>query len=107
MLSKAPTANHLWDPENPDPASSSAPYRLYNIGNSQPVKLMDFISAIEKKTGKKAIMEMMPIQAGDVPKTWADTSGLKADYDYSPYTPIQTGINNFIDWYMDYYRVKA
>ncbi len=103
MLSKPPVANPLWNPENPDPASSSAPYRLYNIGNSQPVKLMDFISAIEKKTGKKAIMEMMPIQAGDVPKTWADTSDLKADYNYSPYTPIQEGIDRFIEWYSEYY----
>ncbi len=103
MLSKPPVANPQWNPENPDPASSSAPYRLYNIGNSQPVKLMDFISAIEKKTGKKAIMEMMPIQAGDVPKTWADTSDLKTDYNYSPYTPIQEGIDRFIEWYSEYY----
>ena len=105
MLSLAPTGNPSWNPENPDPASSSAPYRIYNIGNSQPVKLLDFISAIEKKTGKKAIMEMMPIQAGDVEKTWADTSGLKHDYNYSPYTPVQVGIDRFVDWYTEYYKL--
>jgi len=106
MLEVAPSSNQSWDPENPDPASSSAPYRLYNIGNSKPVKLMDFISAIEKKTGKHAIMKLMPIQAGDVPKTWADTSELKTDFDYAPYTPINVGIDRFIDWYSDYYKVS-
>jgi len=106
MIGKAPVSNPGWDPENPDPASSSAPYRLYNIGNSRPVKLMDFISAIEKRTGKKAIMEMLPIQPGDVPKTWADTSELMEDYGYAPYTSIQDGIDRFIDWYSEYYKVK-
>jgi UDP-glucuronate 4-epimerase len=105
MLSVAPAGNPFWNPEEPDPADSSAPYRIYNIGNSRPVKLLDFISAIEHKTGKKAIMHMKPIQAGDVEKTWADTSGLKADYDFSPDTPVQEGIDRFIDWYMDYYKV--
>jgi UDP-glucuronate 4-epimerase len=106
MLADSPKPNPAWNPEQPDPSSSSSPYRLYNIGNSQPVKLLDFISAIEKKTGKKAIMKMMPIQPGDVQKTWADTSELKADFNYSPFTPIQDGINRFIDWYLDYYKIK-
>jgi UDP-glucuronate 4-epimerase len=106
MVSSSPVANPLWNPEKPDPASSSAPFRLYNIGNSQPVKLMDFISAIEKKTGKKAIIQMKPIQPGDVEKTWADTSGLKADFDFSPHTPVQQGIDRFIEWYTDYYKIK-
>jgi UDP-glucuronate 4-epimerase len=105
MLTFSPVGNPSWNPEKPDPASSSAPYRIYNIGNSQPVKLLDFISAIERKTGKKAIMQMMPIQAGDVPKTWADTSGLKADFDFSPNTQVQEGIDKFIDWYTDYYKI--
>ncbi len=103
MLDVSPVSNPSWNPERPDPASSSAPYRLYNIGNSQPVKLMDFISAIEEKTGKKAIMQMKPIQAGDVPMTWADTSELKSDFNYSPYTPVQEGINRFVDWFIRYY----
>jgi UDP-glucuronate 4-epimerase len=105
MLSVPPSSNPLWDPLNPDPSSSSAPFRLYNIGNSHPVKLMDFISAIEKKTGKKAIIQMKPIQAGDVPITWADTSELKSDFNYVPYTPVQDGIDRFIEWYIDYYKL--
>lgn len=105
MLYLAPSENPLWNPENPDPASSSAPYRIYNIGNSKPVKLLDFIYAIEQKTGKKAIMNKMPIQPGDVEKTWADTSGLKADYNFSPNTPVQEGIDRFIDWYLEYYKI--
>jgi UDP-glucuronate 4-epimerase len=106
MIGKNPVSNSSWDPENPDPASSSAPYRIYNIGNSKPVQLMDFISAIEKRTGKKAIIDMLPIQPGDVPKTWADTSDLLTDYGYAPYTAIQDGIDRFIDWYAEYYKVK-
>jgi UDP-glucuronate 4-epimerase len=106
MLTLPPSGNPSWNPESPDPASSSAPYRIYNIGNSQPVKLLDFISAIERRTGKKAIMQMMPIQAGDVEKTWADTSGLREDYNYSPNTPVQQGIDRFIDWYTGYYKIK-
>lgn len=106
MIDVAPVSNTAWNPVNPDPASSSAPYRLYNIGNSKPVKLMDFISAIEKKLSKKAIMKMMPIQAGDVPKTWADTSELKKDFGYSPFTPVQEGIDKFIDWFTEYYKTE-
>jgi UDP-glucuronate 4-epimerase len=106
MIEFPPVSNTAWNPESPDPASSSAPYRLYNIGNSKPVKLMDFIYAIEKKLGKNAIMKMLPIQAGDVPKTWADTSELKTDFDYLPFTPIKEGIDKFIDWYTMYYITK-
>lgn len=84
---------------------SSAPSRLYNIGNGAPVRLMDFISAIEKRTGKKAEIRLMPMQPGDVEKTWADTRELKTDFDYSPYTPVQEGINRFIDWYEEYYGI--
>ncbi len=106
MISKAPVGSAAWNPENPDPASSSAPYRLYNIGNSKPVKLLDFISAIEKKTGRKAEMQLMPIQAGDVPKTWADTEDLQKDYNYLPSTTVPEGIDRFIEWYVDYYKVS-
>lgn len=80
-------------------------YRLYNIGNGKPVKLMDFIAAIENSTGKKAIKEMYPMQAGDVEKTWADTSKLKQDFNYTPNTPIQRGVNSFVSWYISYYSI--
>jgi UDP-glucuronate 4-epimerase len=106
MLTIAPSANSSWNPQNPDPASSLAPYRLYNIGNSKPVKLLDFISAIEKRTGKKAVMNMKPLQSGDVEKTWADTSGLKSEYDFSPKTTVQDGIDKFVEWYLEYYKVS-
>ena len=106
MLNKPVVSNQSWDPEKPDPASSSAPYRLYNIGNSKPVKLLDFISAIEKYTGKKAKMIMKPIQPGDVEKTWADVDELIKDYDYRPDTPIETGVRKFIEWYAGYYNIK-
>lgn len=104
MIPDIPVPNPDWDPENPDPARSAAPYRVFNIGNNQPVKLLDFIKAIEEKTGKSAIMNMEDIQPGDVEKTWADTSGLIRNYNYKPDTPIREGIGRFIEWYLDYYR---
>jgi UDP-glucuronate 4-epimerase len=88
-----------------DPAVSSAPYRLYNIGNSKPVRLMDFISAIEQHLGRKAIMNMIPIQPGEVEKTWADVSDLEKHFNYAPDTPISEGVKHFIEWYRSYYRV--
>jgi UDP-glucuronate 4-epimerase len=94
-----------WNGESPDPSYSSAPYKLHNIGNSSPVKLTSFIEAIEKALGKKARWKLMPMQAGDVEKTWADVSSLKRDYNYNPGTPVETGIKRFIDWYRDYYKV--
>ena len=105
MVPKPPVAGDDWDPMNPDPSASSAPYRIYNIGNSNPVKLIHFIETIEKSLGKKAIKEMMPIQPGDVEKTWADVSSLKKDYNYNPDTPVETGIQRFIDWYREYFKV--
>lgn len=88
-----------------DPAFSTAPYRLYNIGNSRPVKLMDFILAIEEELGKKAEINRIPIQPGEVEKTWADISDLARNFNYSPETHIRDGIKRFIEWYRDYYRV--
>ncbi len=88
-----------------DPAISSAPYRLYNIGNSKPVKLMDFISAIEEFLGKKAEMNMIPIQPGEVVKTWADVSDLENQFNYTPDTPIREGVRQFIEWYRSYFNV--
>jgi len=87
-----------------DPAYSSAPYRLYNIGNSKPVKLMDFIRAIEEELGKKAGLNLIPIQPGEVEKTWADVGDLASQFAYSPDTPIREGVKNFISWYLDYFK---
>ncbi len=88
-----------------DPACSKAPYRIYNIGNSKPEKLLDFIHAIEAELGKKARMDMIPIQPGEVVKTWADVSDLSAHFGYAPATPIREGVRKFIRWYRDFYRV--
>ena len=92
-----------WDGKIGQVSRSSAPYKVYNIGNNNPVKLMDFIEAIENKLGKKLEKNMMPIQAGDVPATFADVQDLINDLDYKPETPIQEGINNFIDWYLEFF----
>ncbi len=105
MVDRPPKGNSKWDPVHPDPSGSTAPYRLYNIGNNSPVRLMDFIEAIEKALGKEAIKEMKPIQPGDVVKTWADVDALAEDYDYRPGTPIQQGVNSFIAWFRKYYGI--
>jgi UDP-glucuronate 4-epimerase len=101
------TPNEDWDPSHPDPGTSRAPYRLYNIGNQQPVELMRYIAVIEDCVGKKAIVNMLPLQPGDVPDTWADTDALARDTGYRPGTPVEEGVRNFVDWYVDFYSVKA
>ncbi|MEL7024918.1 MAG: NAD-dependent epimerase [Pseudomonadota bacterium] len=95
--------NASWDPMQPDPGTSSAPYRIYNIGNNQPVELLRYIEVIEDAVGKKAEMNLLPLQPGDVPDTYADVEDLVADVDYKPATPIEVGVNNFVDWYREYY----
>lgn len=97
--------NPDWDGHKPDPATSYAPYRVYNIGNNKPVKLMDFIDAIEKAVGKTATKHMMDIQPGDVPSTCADVSALEKDVGFKPNTPVEHGIQKFVQWYRDYYGV--
>jgi UDP-glucuronate 4-epimerase len=94
------------DPSRPltSPAQGSAPYRLYNIGNHQPVKLLDFIRLLEKLLGRKAILEMLPMQAGDVLRTCADTSDLQAAVGFRPATPIEAGLARFVEWYREFYR---
>src|SRR6056297_439088 len=87
------------------PSESVAPYTIYNIGNNSPVKLMDFIEAIEDELGVKAEKNLMPIQPGDVEKTWADVSGLMNDFNYKPDTNIRVGVKKFIDWYKDFYKL--
>jgi UDP-glucuronate 4-epimerase len=105
MVDRPPAPSPEWDPESPDPSASSAPYRIHNIGNSSPVKLMQFIEALEKELGLEAQKELMPIQPGDVEKTWADVSALKKEYGYNPGTPVETGIRKFVEWYRGYYKV--
>jgi len=98
------TANEDWDPATPDPGTSMAPYRLYNIGNQQPVELMDYIGAVEKALGKKAEMNLLPLQPGDVPDTWADTEDLAVDVGYQPSTSVEVGVKNFVEWYLEFYQ---
>lgn len=104
LLGKPATSNAAWDPATPDPGSSSAPYRLFNIGNNQPVALMDFIGAIEEALGQEARKDFLPLQPGDVPATFADIDALSDYVDYRPGTPIREGISRFVDWYRSYYR---
>lgn len=105
VLDNAPKPQPDYDFSNSNPASSSAPYRVYNIGNNNPVKLMDYIQAVENALGIKAEMELLPLQKGDVPDTEADVSSLIADVGFKPETSVQEGINQFIAWYRDYYQV--
>jgi UDP-glucuronate 4-epimerase len=105
LILKPPTGNPDWSGENPDPASSFAPYRIYNIGNNQPVELLQFIEVLETKLGKKAIKNLLPLQEGDVPETYANIDELMQDIDFKPSTSIETGIENFVNWYKEYYKV--
>ncbi|EIJ35201.1 NAD-dependent epimerase [Thiothrix nivea] len=104
-LDHTATPNPEWSGMNPDPASSKAPWRVYNIGNQNPVELMDYIGAIEKELGVKAEMNLLPLQAGDVPDTYADVEALVQDVGYRPATPVEEGVHRFIQWYRDYYQV--
>lgn len=105
LTGKPADGNSAWDGGAPDPATSAAPYRLFNIGNNQPVKLLDFIAAIENALGVAATKEMLPLQPGDVPATCADIEALARRVDYRPGTPIETGIERFVSWYRGYYGV--
>ncbi len=105
VMDRIPQANPDWSSDRPDPSSSCVPYRLYNIGNNQPVALMDFITAIETALRKKAIIEFLPLQPGDVPATYADVSDLMADTGFKPSTPVPEGIQKFVDWYRAYYGI--
>jgi UDP-glucuronate 4-epimerase len=104
-LDKIPAPNADWAGDHPDPATSKAPYRLYNIGNNEPTELLDYIRAIEECTGRKAEMNMLPLQPGDVPDTYADVDALAKDVGYRPGTPVKEGIRRFVDWYRSFYKV--
>jgi UDP-glucuronate 4-epimerase len=105
VIDNPPAGNPEWSGAKPDPATSPAPYKVYNIGNSAPVELMDFIRAIEKKLEKTARKNFLPLQPGDVPATWADTSDLERNLGYTPSTPIEEGVARFIDWYLEFYDI--
>jgi UDP-glucuronate 4-epimerase len=98
-----PASNPSWRGDQPDPGTSYAPYRLYNIGNNNPVELMRFIEVLEEYLGKKAEKNLLPIQAGDVPATYADVDDLMRDVGFKPATSIEEGIGRFVEWYREYY----
>ncbi len=104
-LDSVATPNPNWDGANPDSGTSMAPYRLYNIGSNKPIELMRYIEILEDCLGKKAIKNMLPMQPGDVPATYADVDDLITDVGYQPSTPIETGIANFVEWYREFYKV--
>ena len=104
-LDRAATPNSDWNSDEPDPGTSLSPYRLYNIGNSKPVELNDYIAVIEKCLGKKAEKNLLPLQPGDVPDTYADVEALTRDTGYQPDTPIEVGVARFIEWYLDFYQI--
>jgi UDP-glucuronate 4-epimerase len=99
-------ASDSWDSDSPDPATSNAPYRLYNIGNSRPVELRRYIEVLEECLGIKAEMNLLPLQPGDVPDTCADVDDLARDMGYRPVTTVETGVARFVDWYCSYYNVR-
>jgi UDP-glucuronate 4-epimerase len=105
VLDRPARSNPQWSGHSPDPATSTAPYRLYNIGNNKPVELLRYIEVLESCLGKKAQRNLLPLQLGDVPDTYADVDNLVEDVGYQPTTPIESGISRFVDWYRAYYEV--
>lgn len=105
VLDSPSSPNHSWNSAQPDPGSSMAPWRVYNIGNSDPVELMDYIGALEKALGKRAEIELLALQPGDVLNTYADVSDFIEEFDYRPATPITQGVANFVVWYRDYFKI--
>ena len=105
LVDRAPSGNPKWSAGAPDPGSSSAPWRVYNIGNNNPVELLDVVRLLEEKIGKKARRELLPMQPGDVPATFANVDDLMRDVEFKPATPIADGIAQFVDWYRSYHRL--
>ena len=106
LLKKEAKGDNNFNHKNPNPSTSWAPHRVFNIGNSNPIPLMSFVRTIEKITKKNAKKVFSPMHIGDVPKTFADTSNLEKYINYKPNTPIDVGIRNFIEWYQEYYKTK-
>ncbi|MEW6165120.1 MAG: NAD-dependent epimerase [Pseudomonadota bacterium] len=107
VLDRPAPPNPDWSGANPDPGTSAAPWRVYNIGNNSPVELMDYIAALESALGKKAEMDMLPLQPGDVPDTYADVQDLVEQFHYKPATPVEQGVANFVAWYREYFMETA
>lgn len=105
LITKIPIPDERWTGLAPDPSSSFAPYRLYNIGNNKPVELLRFIEVIEQQLGKKATKNFLPMQDGDVPETYADVKDLMREIDFKPETTIEKGVSKFVEWYKEYYQV--
>jgi UDP-glucuronate 4-epimerase len=105
VIQTIPQSNPSWTSSLPDPATSQAPYRIYNIGNNKPIELMYFIELLENCLGIKAEKNMLPMQAGDVLTTYADIEDLVRDVGFKPTTPIEVGIEHFVSWYRSYYKV--
>lgn len=105
LLPQVSMSNKTWNGNSPDPATSFAPYRIFNIGNNKPVELLKFIEVLEEKLRRKAVKNFLPIQPGDVPETYADIEALENAVGFGPATSIENGIGKFVDWYLDYYKV--
>jgi len=106
VIDKIATPNDKWNSNNPDSGTSSAPWRLYNIGNNNPVQLMEYINALENSLGIKAEMNLLPLQDGDVPDTYADVDDLVKDFNYKPSMSVQEGVKNFVEWYKNFYKIR-
>jgi UDP-glucuronate 4-epimerase len=105
VADRIPQPDPAWRSDSPDPGGSSAPYKLYNIGNNQPVELMHFVQALEKCLGRQAQKNLLPMQPGDVPETYADVDDLMRDVGFKPSTSIEDGIARFVEWYRWYHKV--
>ena len=105
VLNRPAESNPNWDSDSPDPGTSKAPWRIYNIGNNQPVELMDYIGALEKALGRTAKINLLPLQPGDVPDTHANVDDLIEQFDYKPSTSVEDGVANFVQWYRTYFKV--
>jgi UDP-glucuronate 4-epimerase len=104
LANRAPGPNPAWRGDEPDPGTSAAPYRVYNIGNNRPERLLRLIEILEDCLGRRAVKEFLPMQAGDVPATYADVDDLVQAVDFAPRTPLEVGVERFVRWYRDYYR---
>ena len=105
ILDNPATGNVDWNSNQPDPATSNVPWRIYNIGNNKMIQLMDYINALEKALGKKAQINFLPLQLGDVQHTYANIDNLKKEFNYKPSTSVIDGISNFVNWYKKYYKI--
>jgi UDP-glucuronate 4-epimerase len=105
LVDRLPTPNANWSGDSPDPATSAAPYRVYNIGSHRPESVMHLVEVLESYLGRKAVKQFLPMQQGDVPATYADVDDLARDIGFAPRTPLETGVERFVEWYRSFYGV--